>query len=137
MSLNLVQLIGFLGRDPEMRFTPDGMPVASFSLATSERWTSGDGQSVEKTEWHRLVAFRGLAKVVGDYLVSGSRVYVQGKLRTRKWQDKDGRDQHTTEIHVTELKMLGGKGKEGVPPGAIPDEGSRDETDVREEDIAF
>ncbi|WP_347250289.1 single-stranded DNA-binding protein [Zoogloea sp.] len=137
MSLNMVQLIGYLGRDPELRATGLGAPMANFTVATTEAWVDKEGERNEHTEWHRMVAFGGLAKVIGGYLVSGSRVYVQGKLRTRKWQDKDGRDQHSTEIHVTELKMLGGKGKERVLPGAIPDGGHTDEADIREEDIAF
>lgn len=133
-SLNKVTLIGNLGRDPELRYMPDGNPVANANLATSEVWKDKDGDRQEATEWHRLVFFRGLAKVVDEYLVKGSTIYVEGKLKTRKWQDKDGKDQYTTEIHVRELLMLGGKRKD---EGAESPAGQRFQDDLSEDDVPF
>lgn len=123
-SLNKVQLIGNLGRDPEVRYMPDGTPVATINLATSESWKDkASGEKVESTEWHRVVFFRGLAEVVGEYLVQGSTVYIEGKLKSRKYQDKDGADKYVTEIRAGELIMLGGKRKEGG--GKAPSEGQK------------
>lgn len=114
-SLNKVELIGHLGRDPEVRYSPDGAAIANVSLATSESWKDkGSGERREKTEWHRIAVFGPLAEVVGKHLRKGSQVYFEGKLVTRKWQDKDtGADRYTTEIHVDpfngRMLMLGGK----------------------------
>lgn len=110
-SLNKVQLIGHLGSDPEMRALPDGTPIATISLATTESWKGKDGQPKEQTEWHRVVFFGRLAEVVGEYLVKGSQAYVEGKLQNRKWDDKDGQTRYTTEIRADEMIMLGGKRK--------------------------
>lgn len=113
-SLNRVSLIGNLGRDPEVRYAPNGTAFANVSLATSETWKDKDtGDKKEATEWHRVVFSRRLAEVVGEYLVQGSTIYVEGKLKTRKWQDKDGKDNYTTEVWASELLMLGGKRKDG------------------------
>ena len=114
-SLNRATLIGNLGRDPEMRYMPDGTPVATISLATTEAWKDKEtGEQHEATEWHRVVFFRGLAKVVGEYLVKGGLIHVEGKLTTRKWTDKDGVERYSTEIHARDLLMLGGpKGPAG------------------------
>jgi single-strand DNA-binding protein len=109
-SVNSMTLVGNLGADPEMRYMPDGTPTATIAVATSDKWkdkTTGEGK--EKTEWHRVVFFRGLADVVGQYLKKGSQVYVLGKLRTRKWTDKDGIERYTTEIVGREMQMLGKK----------------------------
>ena len=107
--INKVNLIGNLGADPEIRYSQDGTPVATFNVATTERWKGQDGQMKEQTEWHRIVAWRRLAEICGEYLRKGSLVYIEGKITTRKWQDKDGQDRHTTEIQVYEMKMLGGR----------------------------
>lgn len=104
--INKVILIGNLGADPEIRYSQDGTPVATFNVATTERWKGQDGQMKEQTEWHRIVAWRRLAEICGEYLSKGSRVYVEGKLQTRKWKDQSGNDRYTTEIVAREMKML-------------------------------
>jgi len=109
-GLNKVTLIGNVGQDPEVRFTPNGDQVANFSIATTESWTK-DGQKQEKTEWHRLVAFRKLAEIIGTYVKKGSKLYIEGKLQTRSWEDKDGQKKYTTEIVANEMLMLDSKGE--------------------------
>lgn len=111
--INKAILIGNLGADPEIRYTQSGTQVATFSIATTERWKGQDGQMQESTEWHRIVAFRRLAEICGEYLNKGSRVYVEGKIQTRKWQDQNGNDRYTTEIVAREMKMLSPRGGEG------------------------
>ena len=112
-SLNKVQLIGNLGKDPELRHThsdPEtGVPVCSFSLATNESWTDGDGREHDKTEWHHIIAWRGLANVCGQYLKKGDSVYIEGKLQTRSWEDQSGQKRYTTEIVADQMIMLGNK----------------------------
>lgn len=105
-SLNKVILIGRLGRDPEMKYTPAGQPVANFSLATDESYKGKDGQKVEKTEWHRIVAWGKQAEFVGNYLAKGRLVYIEGKLETRKWTDKDGAEKYTTEVKADRIQGL-------------------------------
>jgi single-strand DNA-binding protein len=115
-GINKVILIGNLGKDPEVRYSPNGQAVANITLATSESWkdkTTGDKQ--EKTEWHRVVFFGKLAEIAGEYLKKGSQVYVEGRLQTRKWQDKDGADRYTTEIVANEMQMLGSRSGQGAP----------------------
>jgi len=109
MSVNKVILIGHLGKDPEVRYMPNGEAVANVSIATSENWKDKSGEKQEKTEWHNLVFYKRLAEIVGEYLKKGSQIYVEGRLQTRKWQTKEGQDRYTTEIIVNEMKMLGGK----------------------------
>ncbi|MFZ2300629.1 MAG: single-stranded DNA-binding protein [Gallionella sp.] len=109
MSVNKVILIGHLGKDPEVRYMPNGEAVANVSIATSENWKDKSGEKQEKTEWHNLVFYKRLAEIVGEYLKKGSQIYVEGRLQTRKWQTKEGQDRYTTEIVVNEMKMLGGK----------------------------
>lgn len=109
MSVNKVILIGRLGKDPETRYMPNGEAVTNATLATSETWKDKSGAKQEKTEWHNLVFYRRLAEVVGEYVKKGSMIYVEGKLQTRKWQDKEGKDRYTTDIIVNEMTMLGGK----------------------------
>lgn len=107
-SVNRVILVGNLGKDPEVRYTPDGLPVASVSLATTDTWKDkATGEKKENTEWHRLVFFRKLAEIVGQYLKKGAQIYVSGQLRTRKWTDQAGLERYTTEIVVDEMQMLG------------------------------
>jgi len=109
-SVNKVLLIGHLGSDPETRHMTNGEAVLNLCLATTESWRDKvSGQKREITEWHRVVMFRRLAEVAGQYLKKGSALYVEGRLRTRKWQDKDGQDWYTTEIEASEMKMLGGR----------------------------
>ena len=104
--LNKVMLIGNLGADPEVRFTPNGTTVAIFRVPTTKKWTSKSGEAQQQTEWHNIVAWRRLAEICGEYLSKGSRVYIEGELQTRKWKDKDGNNRYTTEIVVKEMKML-------------------------------
>jgi single-strand DNA-binding protein len=113
-GINKVILVGHLGRDPEVRYTANGNAMANLSLATTEQWkdkTTGERQ--DKTEWHRIVMFSRLAEIAGEYLKKGSQVYIEGKLQTRKWQDKEGQDRYTTEIVANEMQMLGGRGDTG------------------------
>ena len=113
MSVNKVILVGRLGKDPETRYMTNGEAVTNVTLATSENWKDKSGEKQEKTEWHNLVFYRRLAEVAGEYLKKGSQIYVEGKIQTRKWQDKEGKDRYTTEIIVNEMQMLGGKSTGG------------------------
>ena len=115
--INKVILIGNLGADPEIRYTQSGTAVATFNLVTTERWRGQDGQTQEQTEWHRIVAWAKLAEICGEYLHKGSRVYIEGKLQTRKWQDQGGADRYTTEIIAREMKMLTPRGSGGEEYG--------------------
>ena len=113
-SVNKVILIGNLGKDPETRYLPSGEAVTSFSIATSETWKDKtSGEKKEATEWHRISAFGKLAEICGEYLRKGSPVYIEGSLRTRKWQDKEGQDRYTTEIRADQMRMLGSRGEGG------------------------
>jgi len=108
-SVNKVILIGNLGRDPETRYMPDGGAITNISIATTETWKDKQGEKQEKTEWHRVAFFGKLAEIAGEYLKKGSQVYVEGRLQTRKWQDKDGADKYTTEIVANAMQMLGSR----------------------------
>ena len=124
--LNKAILIGNLGGDPEVRYTQSGTAVANFTMATSERWKDKEGQQQEQTEWHRIVAFARLGEICGEYLSKGSKVYIEGRIQTRSWDDKDGNKRYTTEIVAREMKMLdskpgtGGGGGYTEPPLAEP-----------------
>ncbi|CAG9298188.1 single-stranded DNA-binding protein [Celerinatantimonas diazotrophica] len=109
-GVNKVILVGNLGQDPEVRYMPNGNAVANMTLATSESWKDQQGQQQERTEWHRVVMFRRLAEIAGEYLRKGSKVYIEGKLQTRKWQDQQGQDRYTTEIVANEMQMLDSRG---------------------------
>src|SRR5579862_5070236 len=111
-SVNKVILIGNLGRDPEVRYTPNGLAVANLAIATSESWKDKQtGEAVERTEWHRVVMYQRLAEIAGEYLRKGSKIYIEGRLQTRKWQDKNtGQDRYSTEIVADSLQMLDSKG---------------------------
>lgn len=132
MAVNKAIVIGNLGRDPEMRYTQDGSAVANFTVATSERWTDrGTNEKREQTEWHRVVCFRRLAEICGEYLRKGSKVYIEGRLQTRSWEGQDGQTRYTTEIIAREMQMLdsrggGGGGYQSGDPGpaaaGIPDD---------------
>lgn len=125
-SVNKVLLIGNLGKDPDIRYMPNGDAVANFSIATTDTWKDKQGQKQERTEWHNIVMYSRLAEIAGQYLKKGSQVYIEGRLQTRKWQDKNtGADRYTTEIIANEMKMLGSKGSSGnssaeydAPPAA-------------------
>jgi single-strand DNA-binding protein len=132
-GINKVILIGHLGADPELRYTPNGTPVANFRIATTERWTNKQGEQTQATEWHRIVAWRKLAEFCGQYLNKGKQVYIEGKLQTRSWQDKDGNKRWTTEIVAQNLQLLGKP--EGIPKS--PEEEIPSEETSGEEDIPF
>ena len=116
-GINKALLIGNLGADPEVRYTAGGSAVANVRLATAESWRDKDsGEQQERTEWHRVVFFGRLAEIVGEYLRKGSQVYVEGRIQTRKWQDRDGNDRYSTEIVANEMQMLGGRSDGGGDP---------------------
>ena len=108
-SINKAILIGALGKDPEIRHTTTGQAVASFSLATNERFKDKTGEMIDRTEWHNIVFWGKLAEIAGEYLTKGKTIYVEGRLQTRKWQDKEGNDRYTTEIVGEKLQMLSGR----------------------------
>jgi len=112
-GINKVILIGNLGGDPELRSTPGGASVASFTLATNETWNDKDGTKQERTEWHRIVAWGRLAEICGQYLSKGRQVYIEGRLQTREWEDKQGNKRKTTEVIARDMQMLGGRGEGG------------------------
>ena len=110
MSVNKVILVGRLGRDPEVRYLPNGEAVANFSIATSEQWKDRNGERQERTEWHNITMYRRLAEIAGDYLRKGQEVYIEGKIQSRKYTGKDGVERTAYEIIASEMKMIGGKG---------------------------
>jgi single-strand DNA-binding protein len=119
-GVNKVILIGNLGRDPEVRYSPNGQAIANVTIATSESWKDKNtGEKQEKTEWHRVVFFGRLAEIAGEYLKKGSQVFVEGRLQTRKWQDKDGQERYTTEIVANEMQMLGSRAGGGMPAESV------------------
>ncbi len=117
-SVNKVILIGNLGRDPEVRYMPSGDAVANISIATTETWKDKSGEKQEKTEWHRVAMFGKTAEIAGEYLKKGSQVYIEGRLETRKWTDKEGQERYTTEIRADRMQMLGSRsgGSERMAP---------------------
>jgi single-strand DNA-binding protein len=146
-SVNRVILIGNLGRDPEIRYTQGGEPIANFSLATSERWTGKNGEKQERTEWHRVEVFGKAAQVAREYLAKGRQVYVEGSIRYDEWTDKDGNKRNTTKIHIggpnSRLVLLGGRGEGGS--GGGPGGGGRgpeaggptEDFQVSDDDVPF
>lgn len=117
-GVNKVILVGNLGQDPEVRFMPAGGAVANFTIATSESWKDKQtGEQKERTEWHRIVMYQRLAEIAGEYLRKGAKVYVEGRLQTRKWQDQNGQERYTTEIVANEMQMLDGRGQGGAQGG--------------------
>ncbi|MBW2341872.1 MAG: single-stranded DNA-binding protein [Deltaproteobacteria bacterium] len=131
-SLNKVMLIGNLGADPEIRYTPSGAAVANFNMATREQWTKQD-----KTEWHRIVAWRRLGEICGEYLHKGSLVYIEGRLQTRSWEDRDGNKRYTTEIIALGMQMLDRAGKSGEAVSADERFPTEEPVDVPDDDIPF
>lgn len=125
-GVNKVILIGNLGGDPEVRYTPNGAAVANVSLATNESWTDRNGERQERTEWHRLVLWRKLAEIAGQYLRKGSKVFVEGRLQTSSWDDQSGQKRYTTEVVVNDMQMLDGRGEGGGPGGPPPPGGPSD-----------
>lgn len=116
-SLNKVMLIATMGKDPEVRYTTSGTAVASFSAATNEKFKNRSGEWEERTEWHNIILWGRLAEIAGEYLTKGKPVYLEGRLQTRKWQDREGRDRYTTEIVAEKMQMLGGRGEGGGRQG--------------------
>jgi single-strand DNA-binding protein len=125
-SVNKVIIIGNLGRDPETRYMPDGGAITNISVATTDKWKDKSGEMQEKTEWHRVAFFGKLAEIAGEYLKKGSQVYVEGRLQTRKWQDKDGQDKYSTEIVANVMQMLGSRQGMGGARGGDSDGGERE-----------
>ncbi|MEL0035572.1 MAG: single-stranded DNA-binding protein [Gammaproteobacteria bacterium] len=118
-GINKVILVGNLGQDPEVKYMPNGDAVVNISIATSETWQDkASGENREKTEWHRVVMFRRLGEIAGEYLKKGSKVYIEGKLQTRKWQAQDGSDRYTTEVVANDMQMLDSRGQGGMGGGA-------------------
>ena len=146
-GVNKVILVGNVGKDPEIKYTASGAAIANFTLATAESWNDKKtGEKVEKTEWHRLVAFQRLAEIIGEYVVKGSQVYIEGKLQTRKWQDSNGQDRWTTEIVANDMQMLGGKPQAESKPseggfrkgsGTPPSDNADMPSDFADDDIPF
>ena len=142
-GINKVIVVGNLGQDPDTRYMPSGSAVTNITVATNESWKDKQtGEQKDRTEWHKVAMFGRLAEIAAEYLRKGSQVYIEGKLRTRKWQDKQGNDRYTTEIVADEMQMLGGRGgagggapmsNEGPPPNPPP-QGSSDDFD---DDIPF
>jgi single-strand DNA-binding protein len=127
-GVNKVIIVGNLGGDPEVKYLPSGGAVTNISVATSESWKDKDsGQTQERTEWHRIAMFNRLAEIAGEYLRKGSKVYIEGSLRTRKWQDKDGKDRYTTEIMANTMQMLDSKGGNGGGAGQSMDRSASSE----------
>ena len=115
-SVNKVIIVGNLGRDPEVRYSPDGAAICNLSLATTSQWKDkASGERREETEWHRVVLYNRLAEIAGEYLKKGRSLYLEGRLKTRKWQDKDGQDRYTTEVVANEMQMLGGRSAGSSP----------------------
>jgi single-strand DNA-binding protein len=131
-GVNKVILIGNLGRDPELRYLPSGQAVAKFTLATGMKWKDKDGQLQERTDWHNIVAFGRQGEVCNEYLKKGSPVYVEGRIQTRSWEDKDGNKKYMTEIIAQSVNMLGRKGE---PEQEVPEEVA--ETKTEDEDLPF
>ena len=137
-GVNKVILLGNLGRDPEVRYTPSGAAVANFTIATSEEWKDKDsGEKQERTEWHRIVAWRRLGEICGEYLHKGSQVYIEGRLQTKSWEDREGNKRYTTEIVAQTMQMLGSPRKEGKTKSVeerYPDE---EPISIPDDDIPF
>jgi single-strand DNA-binding protein len=136
--VNRVILIGRLGKDPEVRHTASGTPVASFSLATNERWTDSDGQKKDRTEWHNIVAWSKLADICGQFLKKGKLIYVEGRLQTREWDDRDGNKRRTTEVIALNMQMLEPRTTSGIEgPGSSGKTSNDMEIGITDDDIPF
>ncbi len=136
-GLNKAMLIGNLGKDPEIKYTPEGVAIAKFSIATSEQWKDKDGQKQEKTEWHNIVAFRKLAEICGEYLTKGKQVYIEGRIQTRSWDDKDGNKKYMTEIVADKMQMLGRVGETAKDVTSSGETAFTTEAPQVEEDVPF
>jgi single-strand DNA-binding protein len=137
-SLNKVMLIGNLGKDPELRYTTSGTAVATFSLATNEAWRDADGNTQERTEWHNIVAWKKLAEICGEWLKKGKKVYIEGRIQTRSYEDKNtGAKKYITEIVASDMLMLDGKPAGGQEAGSAPSAGEEAPQGKVEEDLPF
>ncbi len=141
-GINKVILVGRLGRDPEVRYTPDGTAVANFTIATSEEWKDkATGEKKERTEWHRIVAWRRLGEICGEYLSKGKQVYIEGRIQTREWEDRDGNRRFTTEIVASDVQFLGGREPMDTarPPAEppAPDFSGSSDSEATDDDIPF
>jgi len=136
-SINKVILVGYLGADPEIRYTPSGAAVANFRMATTEQWSTKEGQRQERTEWHRIVAWRKLGEICGQYLHKGSMVYIEGRLQTRSWDDRDGNKRYTTEIIAQGMQMLDRADKSGQPSSFDEAPPPEEPPDSNEDEIPF
>jgi single-strand DNA-binding protein len=136
-GLNKVMLIGNLGKDPEMKYTPSGVPVTSFSVAVSRTWRTPEGENRDETEWFRIVAWQKLAETCNQYLRKGSKVYIEGRLQTREWQDQQGQKRYTTEVVANEMVMLD-RAQDGAGGGGGRGAGGfTEEPDMSDDDIPF
>lgn len=136
-GLNKVMLIGNLGKDPEMKYTPSGVPVTSFSVAVSRQWRTPEGENRDETEWFRIVAWQKLAETCNQYLRKGSKVYIEGRLQTREWQDQQGQKRYTTEVVANEMVMLD-RAQDGAGGGGGRSAGGfTEEPDMSDDDIPF
>lgn len=134
--VNKATLIGRLGRDPEVRYTQDGTMVTNFTMATDETYKDKNGEKVQKTEWHRIVTFGKLAEICGNYLVKGKLIFIEGKIQTRAWEDKEGVKRNTTEIVANDMKMLDSKGQ-AKPGDATPDASPAQNSGTPMDDVPF
>jgi len=134
-GVNKAILLGRLGADPEIRYTSNGTAVANFRIATSERWNNPNGEKEERTEWHRIVAFGKLGEICGEYLAKGKQVYIEGRIQTRTWEDRDKNQRTTTEIVATNMQMLGSAGGGKAPDKEEPS--SYAEEPAKDDDIPF
>jgi len=136
IMVNKAILIGRLGRDPEVRYTPDGTMVTNFTMATDESYKDKNGEKVQRTEWHRIVVFGKLAEICGNYLVKGKLIFLEGRIQTRAWEDKDGVKRNTTEIIASNMQMLDSKGQ-AKPGDAMPDASSAPNSQTPMDDVPF
>jgi single-strand DNA-binding protein len=136
-SVNKVILVGNLGADPELRYTPGGAAVAKFNVATHEQWTGKDGQKGERTEWHKIVAWARLGEICGEYLHKGSQVYIEGRIQTKSWEDREGVKRYTTEIIAQTMKMLGSAGKGGEAKSQEERFPTEEPVSIPDDDIPF
>ena len=135
--VNKAILIGRLGKDPEVRYTQDGAAVTNFTMATDETYKDKNGEKVQKTEWHRIVTFGKLAEICGNYLVKGKLIFIEGRIQTRAWEDKDGVKRNTTEIVASDMKMLDSKGQGKPGDDATPDAVSASNSGAAMDDVPF
>ncbi|KUG23444.1 single-stranded dna-binding protein [hydrocarbon metagenome] len=136
--INKAILIGRLGKDPDIRYTPDGTMVTTFRIATDEQWKDKNGEKVQRTEWHQIVTYRKLAEICGNYLVKGKLVFIEGRIQTRSWEDKEGVKRYTTEIIANDMKMLDSKGQNKADDASLDTAtGSPGNGDTTLDDVPF